>query len=151
MVSLASAQAWRRTAYTVSCAPPRDGSRGGQARSFRLQFRRLPASGLQPAAVRRALQFRKLSHDYPAQPPERSWRDIKPKGRITVANAADYMARLKDYVAPSLRNVIEVPAQWDPASSGWYDMPWMGPADAPGDCGFWRDPIPAPWPRSANV
>lgn len=108
---------------------------------FASNFGVYPPADSNPPPFEGPYKFRKLSHDYPAQPPERSWRDVEPKGRITVANAADYMARLKDYVAPSLRKMIEAPAQWDPASSGWYDMPWMGPADAPGNYDSGRDPI----------
>ena len=59
---------------------------------------------------------------------------MKPKGPITRDNAYDYMVALKAYAEPSLRKMIEAPAEWDPASNGWYDMPWMGPAD-PGDVG----------------
>src|ERR1700745_3230632 len=79
---------------------------------FSSNFGVYPPPGSNPPPFEGLYKFRKLSHDYPAQPPERSWRDIKPKGPITVANAANYMARLKDYVAPSLRKMIEAPAQW---------------------------------------
>jgi len=73
-------------------------------------------------------KFRRLSHDYPSAPPAHSWLDVKPHGRITLNNAQDYMTRLKAYVEPALRKMIEAPADWDPAANGWYDMPWMGPA-----------------------
>ena len=73
-------------------------------------------------------KFRRLSHDYPSAPPAHSWLDVKPHGPITLDNAQDYMTRLKAYVEPALRKMIEAPADRDPATSGWYDMPWMGPA-----------------------
>ena len=82
-------------------------------------------------------KFRKLSHDYPSAPPAHSWLDARPKGPITVDNAHDYMNRLKAYVEPTLRKMIEAPADWDPASNGWYDMPWMGPGDGPKGRGKW--------------
>jgi hypothetical protein len=108
---------------------------------FASNFGVLPPANANPPPFEGPYKFRALSHDYPAQPPAHSWLDVKPKGRITVDNAADYMARLKGYVAASLRNMIEAPAQWDPAASGWYDMPWMGPVDAAGDYDSGRDPL----------
>ncbi len=94
-------------------------------------------SDADPPPVDGPYKFRRLSHNYPAAPPAHSWLDVKPHGRITLDNAYDYMAKLKAYVEPSLRNMIEAPAQWDPASNGWYDMPWMGLGDAENG----RDPI----------
>lgn len=88
-------------------------------------------------------KFRKLSRDYPAAPPAHSWLDVKPHGRITINNAEAYMAKLKAYVAPSLRKMIEAPAEWDPAASGWYDMPWMGAA---GDAEDGREEILGSFP-----
>src|SRR5947209_14549807 len=82
-------------------------------------------------------KFRRLSHTYPAQPPAHSWLDVKPHGQLTLDSAPDYMAKLKAYVEPSLRKMIEAPAEWDPASNGWFDMPWM----ADGDAENGRDPI----------
>ncbi len=73
-------------------------------------------------------KFRRLSHDYPSAPPAHSWLDVKPHGLITLDNAQAYMTKLKTYVEPSLRKIIEAPADWDPAANGWYDMPWMGQA-----------------------
>ncbi len=64
-------------------------------------------------------KFRRLSHDYPASPPAHSWLDERPKGPITLANAEAYMTKLKAYVQPTVRKMIEAPADWDPASSGW--------------------------------
>lgn len=87
-------------------------------------------NGVNPPPFSGPYEFRKLSHDYPAAPPSHSWLDARPKGPITLANAADYMTRLKTYVEPTLRKMIEAPADWDPASSGWYDMPWMAEGDA---------------------
>ena len=87
-------------------------------------------NGVNPPPFSGPYEFRKLSHNYPATPPSHSWLDARPKGLITLANAADYMTRLKAYVEPTLRKMIEAPADWDPASSGWYDMPWMGEGDA---------------------
>jgi hypothetical protein len=83
-------------------------------------------------------KFRQLSRNYPTSPPARSWLDVKPRGRITLDNANDYMAKLKAYVEPSMRKMVEAPAQWDPAANGWYDMPWMGAA---ADAEDGRDPI----------
>ena len=89
-------------------------------------FGRYPPAGPEPQPFPGPYKYRALSHDYPAAPPARSWLDVKPKGPITVENAADYMARLKVYVEPSLRKMIEAPADWDPAANGWYDQPWEG-------------------------
>jgi len=89
-------------------------------------------NGVNPPPFSGPYEFRQLSHDYPATPPSHSWLDARPKGPITLAKAADYMTRLKAYVEPTLRKMIEAPADWDPASSGWYDMPWMGEGDAEG-------------------
>jgi hypothetical protein len=108
---------------------------------FAPNFGVLPPDNSDPPPFDGPYKFRSLSHDYPAAPPEHSWLDVKPKGRITVDNAADYMARLKQYVEPTMRKMIEAPAQWDPASNGWYDMPWMGEADKEGDYDSGRDPI----------
>jgi hypothetical protein len=71
-------------------------------------------------------RYRQLSHNYPSSPPSHSWLDAKSRGPITVDNASDYMTRLKAYVEPTIRKMIEAPSEWDPASNGWYDMPWMG-------------------------
>jgi hypothetical protein len=87
-------------------------------------------NGANPPPFSGPYEFRQLSHNYPKTPPSHSWLDARPKGPITLANAADYMTRLKAYVEPTLRKMIEAPADWDPASSGWYDMPWMGEGDA---------------------
>jgi hypothetical protein len=72
---------------------------------------------------------RVLSKDYPTQKPANSWADVRPKGEITVATAADYMSKLKAYVEPTLRKMIEAPDAWSPAENGWYDMPWMAASD----------------------
>src|SRR5271166_2106624 len=82
--------------------------------------------------------FRALSHNYPSAPPKQSWLDVRPKGPITLENAQDYMNRLKAYVEPTLRKMIEAPAEWDPASNAWYDMPWEG---AGGDAESGREAI----------
>jgi hypothetical protein len=108
---------------------------------FASNFGVYPPAGSNPPPFDGPYTFRKLSHDYPTQPPAQSWLDVKPKGRITVDNAGDYMARLKKYVAASVRNMIEAPAKWDPGSNGWYDMPWMGEMDRPLDYDSGRDPI----------
>jgi hypothetical protein len=93
-----------------------------------------PPANSNPPPFDGPYKFRQLSHNYPSAPPAHSWLDVKPNGPITLDNAYAYMTALKAYVAPSLRKMIEAPAEWDAAASGWYDMPWMGPAD-PGDVG----------------
>src|SRR3978361_1904715 len=83
---------------------------------FASNFGVYPPAGSNPPPFEGPYKLRVLRHNYPKQPPARSWLDVKPKGRITVDNAGDYMARLKEYVAASMRNMIEAPAKRDPAA-----------------------------------
>ncbi len=48
---------------------------------------------------------------------------------ITVASAPAYLAALKTHLTPSLKGLINDSAHWDPKSSGWYDMVWLGQGD----------------------
>lgn len=71
-----------------------------------------------------------LSHQYPDRlpplPAELPWRKAIGNGPITVANAAAYVAALKDYIAKDMRVMLLDPANWNAAARGWYNEPWTG-------------------------
>lgn len=69
--------------------------------------------------------YRTLNFDYPAAHVDNGWTRAVPREPIAVATAAVYVAKLKEFVAPSMRDMIEKPGEWDPAKAGWYDMPWQ--------------------------
>ena len=75
-------------------------------------------------------QLFSLSHAYPGTlpplPAELPWRKAIGNGPITVANAAAYVAALKNYVAADMRGMLSDPANWNAAARGWYNEPWTG-------------------------
>ena len=71
-----------------------------------------------------------LSHAWPATvtppPTPAPWQQAIGNGPVTVKNAYAYVQALKAYVAPDMRRMLEDPAHWDAAASGWYNEPWLG-------------------------
>lgn len=74
--------------------------------------------------------YRTQSYDYPATAVDNGWHKVAPRAPLTVASAPAYVAKLKAFVAPALRGMIESPNSWKPSDVRWYDMPWMGEGDA---------------------
>ncbi len=83
-------------------------------------------NGLFPTAAEWSGSFREANLDYPQQPVGSSWASGADGRAISVGTAPAYMARLKSYLAPTLRGLIETPHDWRPAAHGWYDMVWQG-------------------------
>lgn len=71
----------------------------------------------------------KLSHNWPtsALPPlnPAPWSKAIGGGKITVQNAATYVAALKEYVGPVARKLLLDP-NFDAAAAHWYSEPWLG-------------------------
>ena len=86
-------------------------------------------NGLLPAG-QWAGPYRTLNFDYPSKAPASSWSEIAPRQPITVGTAPTYVAALKKFVAPSIRDMIEKPNTWNPTQKGWYDMPWQAEGGA---------------------
>lgn len=76
--------------------------------------------------------YRTLNFAYPSKAPVNGWLKIAPRRPITVASAPAYVAQLKKFVEPSLRDMIEKPSAWNAAQRGWYDMPWQAEGSATG-------------------
>lgn len=70
--------------------------------------------------------YRTASLDYPSSPVPSRWVLGADNVALTVATAPAYMARLKVFLEPTLRNMIERPLEWSPRDNGWYDMVWQG-------------------------
>lgn len=72
----------------------------------------------------------RLSHAYPRHaapaPADPPWRKAIGDGKITVANAAAYVAALKTYVSADMRVMLLHPDRWNAARRGWYNEPWIG-------------------------
>jgi hypothetical protein len=71
-----------------------------------------------------------LSHAYPTVVPpvqgDPPWQVAIGKGRITVDNAAAYVAALKEAIAPDMKIMLLNNAAWNAAKRGWYNEPWLG-------------------------
>jgi hypothetical protein len=70
--------------------------------------------------------------DYPPEQPSESWLSGQNtvKGQaLTQDNALGYMNALKDYLAKSLRPLVDAPSKWDAREARWYDMVWLGASD----------------------
>lgn len=72
----------------------------------------------------------RLSRNWPAQAmpsiENRSWLKATGGGAITIANAAAYVAALKEYVSANARTLLLDYAHWDAAKAHWYNEPWLG-------------------------
>lgn len=91
-------------------------------------------NGLYPVAADGTLLWKKPlrlpNFDYPDQAPPNPFLKTVPRAPLTVATAREYTEKLKAFVAPSLRDMIEKPDAWSPRQAGWYDMPWQAQGDA---------------------
>jgi hypothetical protein len=94
-------------------------------------------NGIYPPASSWERPYRSANFRYPAKPVPSAWLQVAPKGPLTVAKAQAYADAIKRHLAPSLRQMIEAPDAWSPATHGWYDMPWV----ATGDAEDGREPI----------
>jgi hypothetical protein len=47
-------------------------------------------------------------------------------GALTKDNAEAYAMKIKETIAPELRQMIEDSENWDPEEAGWYDLVWSG-------------------------
>jgi hypothetical protein len=71
--------------------------------------------------------FRLSNYDYPRQA-ESGWLKVKPKGPLTLANAEDYLNRMKTYLASDMKQMIENPDAWSKSVHAWYSVPWTAQA-----------------------
>jgi hypothetical protein len=76
--------------------------------------------------------YRTLNFDYPSKAPTNGWKKAAPRTPITVAAAPAYVAQLKKFVEPAMRDMVEKPTTWNPQKAGWYDMPWQAEGNAAG-------------------
>lgn len=76
--------------------------------------------------------YRAANFDFPDRAPKSTWLEKTSGKPLTVATAPAYVAGLKKYVEPSIRDMIEKPDSWNPKKAGWYDMPWQAEGDAGG-------------------
>lgn len=85
-------------------------------------------NGSVPAVAGYAGPLFKLSHDYPSgvPAPAMPWRTAINGGIITTGNAPQYAQALKDAVARDMRVLLFDYANWNAASRGWYNEPWLG-------------------------
>lgn len=70
----------------------------------------------------------KLSYRYPANlpAPAMPWRNAIGGQQISVYNAPDYVAALKDAVARDMRDLLHDCACWNAEQRGWYNDIWLG-------------------------
>ena len=76
--------------------------------------------------------YRTLNFDYPDKLPPNAWRKNAAHAALSVSSAPAYVARLKKFVEPAMRGMIETPSTWNPKQPGWYDMPWQAEGNATG-------------------
>jgi hypothetical protein len=83
-------------------------------------------NGIVPPGYRGPL-FR-LSYHYPANlpVPAMPWRSAIGGGRISVYNAPDYVAALKEAVSRDMRDLLQGYDAWDAGQRGWYNDIWLG-------------------------
>lgn len=91
----------------------------------------------------------RLPHAYPQKPvpppANAPWRQALGGQPIGPANAVAYVNAVKEHIAPTLRTLVNDYEKWDPIQAGWYDQPWIGPANA--DTGWpGREPIQGAYP-----
>ena len=82
-------------------------------------------NGLYPSASEWKGPYRNLNYDYPAKA-ENKWLAIAPRAPLSIETADEYVAKLKDFLEPSMKGMIEAPDGWEPAANGWYGMIWQG-------------------------
>lgn len=70
--------------------------------------------------------FRPSHFEYPAQAPAARWLPVRPQGALSPATAPAYVAAVKKFIEPELKNLVNDPHKWTPQQAGWYDMPWGG-------------------------
>lgn len=68
--------------------------------------------------------FRTANYAYPAATVPR-WKPGAGQGALTTANAAGYMAAVKQFLAADMSGLVNDPLKWTPTKAGWYDMPWL--------------------------
>lgn len=70
----------------------------------------------------------KLSHDYPSglPAPAMPWRAAIGNRPLDTANAAAYVAALKERVAQDMAALLANDGRWDARARGWYNDPWLG-------------------------
>ena len=67
--------------------------------------------------------LRLSNYDYPKTATS-GWLKVKPKGALTLQNAAAYVNAMKQYVAPSLKTMINDPNLWSHERKDWYSSVW---------------------------
>jgi hypothetical protein len=77
--------------------------------------------------------YRTSNYNYPVSPPDNGWTRIAPRRPLTPESAGEYARRLKEFVAPALRDMIEKPDSWSSTKAGWYDMIWQGQGADPSE------------------
>ncbi len=77
----------------------------------------------------------KLNHDYPIALPapvvNPPWESVSNGKPLNKDNALAYVEALKTFLTPSLKNLLMDYENWDPATEGWYSMPWLFDAQEP--------------------
>jgi hypothetical protein len=90
----------------------------------------LASNGLTPLPTQYQGPMFSLSHEWPAEPmpqiKDAPWLNAIGGGPITTANAAAYVAAMKDYVSANARLWLLDYAHWDAAKAQWYNEPWLG-------------------------
>ena len=82
-------------------------------------------NGLYPGPGEWQGPYRSLNYDYP-ETAENKWFAVAPRAPLTIESAADYVAKAKVFLEPSMRAMIEAPDNWDAAANNWYGMIWQG-------------------------
>ncbi len=86
-------------------------------------------NGLLPSASEWTGTFRIANLDYPTVAVASGWAAGADGGPITIDNAEAYVQRVKAFLEPSLRGMIDDSDNWKPKDHGWYDLVWRGGAD----------------------
>lgn len=82
-------------------------------------------NGLYPTASQWNGTYRSLNYDYP-ETAENDWFTVAPRAPLNIQNAGEYVAKLKDFLAPGMMGMIDAPDTWNPATNAWYGMLWQG-------------------------
>ncbi|NSX54043.1 hypothetical protein [Parasulfitobacter algicola] len=91
-------------------------------------------NGLYPSAEDWQGRYNIANLDYPNTISANAWSTLDMPQRLTLESAAEYVARIKTHLEPTLRTLVEQPENWDPTTAGWYDLVWSGDG-APGPNG----------------
>ena len=81
-------------------------------------------NGLYPRSDEWSGSFRVPNYAYPKQKAPKSWSS--PVGRLSTANAPQYMSALKQHLSPTLKGMINTPLAWQPKKNAWFSMIWSG-------------------------